>query len=109
MRLIEKPITTPERKQLAQEIDGFFIKVVADLEKKNLVAGAKLHVDEEKFLLEAGSRQENLFGGGYDFEENRVTFDSIINCKPETNPSEEIIDQNIRAEFEKLVRYLLGL
>ena len=44
--------------ELAQEVGGFYIKVVVDLEKEILAAGAKMHVDEEQIFLSQGSDQK---------------------------------------------------
>lgn len=109
MKTITRPISKIELQELSQEIGGFFIKVVVDLDKKILVAGAKMHIDEEQELLKNGSIRENLWGGGYDLEEKKITFDSIINNRPGVNHSSEILEPAIREKFERIVRYLLDL
>ena len=109
MKILIGPIDLEELKVLSNEIDGFYIKVVADLEKKILAAGAKMHVDEEQILLEKGSRKEDLWGGGYDLEIKEVTFDSIINNKPGVNASSEILDPLIRKRFEKILKKILNV
>ena len=65
MKIISEPITINELQELAKEIGGFFIKVVVDLEKNILCAGAKMHIDEEQELINNGSMKENLWCGGY--------------------------------------------
>ena len=94
---------------MAQEIGGFFIKVVVDLEKEILAAGAKMHVEEEEILIKDGSNKESLWGGGYNLDDKIVTFDSIINNKPRVNPSLEILDKATREKLEKITRYLLNV
>ena len=108
-KVISGVIGKNELEELAQEIGGFYIKVVVDLEKEILVAGAKMHIDEEKMLLELGSQQKNLWGGGYDLEIKQITFDSIINNKPGINTSSDILDPDIRKKFEIIIRKLLGI
>ena len=54
IKVISEPVSKPELAELAKEIGGFFIKVVADLEKGVIRAGAKMHVDEEQELLKSG-------------------------------------------------------
>ncbi len=109
LKIIEKPINQEELEKLAEEIGKFFVKVVVDLEKGILCAGAKMHFEEEQELINHGSQQNNLWGGGYDLEEKKITFDSIINHRPKENPSEEILNTQIREKFEKLVKYLFNV
>lgn len=108
-KYISSRIDNRELEELAKEIGGFYIKTVVDIEKKALVAGAKMHLDEEKILLEKGSKQEDLWGGGYDLETRQITFDSIINNKPGVNPSSDILDKEVRAKFESITKNLLGV
>jgi len=109
IKIISGGIDINELNKLAEEIGGFYIKIVVDLDRGILAAGAKMHVDEEQMLLEQGSKKENLWGGGYDLETKYVTFDSIINNKPGINNSSEILDTGIRTKFETITRKLLGI
>jgi hypothetical protein len=108
-RIISKQINLDDLKKLAEAIGGFYIKVVVDLEKEVLVAGAKMHVEEEQMLINEGSSQENLWGGGYDIESKQITYDSIINNKPEKNPSSDILDADVRKKFGAIVKKLLDI
>ena len=94
--------------EVAREIGGFYIKVVVDLEKEVMAAGAKMHVAEEQMLIAQEGKNENLWGVGYDLELREVTFDSIINNKPGVNTSSDILDSGIRKKFETIVRRLLS-
>lgn len=75
--------------QMAKNMYGDIVKVVVDIERKIVVVDAPMHVDEEQFLLESGSRQEDLWGlnlhplkyGTDDF----IEFDSMINIRPRQN------------------------
>ena len=109
MKIVTTPVEAEELKELAQEIDGFYIKVVVDLDKEILAAGAKMHVDEELMLIENGSVKENLWGGGYDLETKQVAFDSIINIKPGVNASSDILEPAIRKKFENILRKVLNV
>lgn len=66
--LKEKP-TEEQFSQISEEFEEY-IKVVVDVEREIIAAGGKLHVDCEKLLLENGSKQENLWGGGLDLHGN---------------------------------------
>lgn len=107
MKILTDPIGEEELKELAKEIDGFYIKIVVDMEKEILAAGSKMHVDEEEMLIENGSVKENLWGGGYDLETKQVAYDSIINNKPGINASSDILDPAIRNKFENILRKIL--
>ena len=94
-------------KKVAEDLDGY-VKVVVDVQRKILSAGGKLHVDGEKLLLDDGSKQADLWGGGIDFETNEIDFDSMINLRPgQGNPSREVLDKLIRKEMEKIIKSLL--
>ena len=108
-KILTNAIDVKELEELAQNIGGFYIKVVVDLEREVLAAGAKMHVSEEQLLIENGSKRDNLWGGGYDLETKQVTFDSIINNKPGVNASSDILDPLIRNKFEDILRKLLNV
>jgi hypothetical protein len=108
-KVLTKPIEGQEIKAMAEEIGGFYIKVVVDIEREVMAAGAKMHIDEEQLLLENGSKKEYLWGGGYDLETGGITFDSIINNKPGVNASSDILDPSIREKFINIIRKLLNV
>jgi hypothetical protein len=56
------PFTKEEIETLKEEYD-FFIKTVIDIEKKICSAGANMHFENEKVLLEQVSLQKDLWGG----------------------------------------------
>lgn len=94
-------------KKVADDLDGY-VKVVVDVSRKILAAGGKLQVDGEKLLLQDGSRQVDLWGGGIDFETGEVDFDSMINLKPgQGNSSREVLDKDVRKQIEIIIRGLL--
>ena len=105
--LIKKKATKKELDNLAKHFQGY-IKLVVDVEKEILAGGADRHFDEEKVLLEEGSKQENLWGGGFDSETGLIDYDSVINLRPnQDNPSREILSKKIREKFAKIVKKLL--
>jgi hypothetical protein len=108
-KVLIRPVGDGDMKALADEVGGFYIKVVVDLEKEVMAAGAKMHVDEKQMLLDNGSKKGSLWGGGYDLETKQVTFDSIINNKPGVNSSSDILDPETRRKFENIVKRLLNV
>lgn len=105
--IVKKKADEDTLKKVAEDFAGY-VKVVVDIQRKILAAGGKLHSDEEKLLLNDGSKQADLWGGGIDLETNEVDFDSMINLRPsQGNSSREVLDQNIRKDIELIVRNLL--
>ncbi|HCS79427.1 TPA: hypothetical protein DIV55_06870 [Patescibacteria group bacterium] len=107
MLVLVRKATPQEITQMAAYYDGY-IKVVIDIEKKVLVGGAEKHVDEEKILLKIGSQQENLWGGGIDWETKEIDYNSMINLRPlQNNPSRDILATEIRTKFHAILTELL--
>lgn len=87
---------------------GSYIKVVVDFEKRILCGGAEMHYQEEQLLLEYGSKQSNLWGGGIDLETNEITYDSMINIRPnQGNNKREIESEEVRKKFTEIVEELI--
>lgn len=83
---------------------GSYIKVVVDIEKGILAGGGAMHYDDERLLLEYGCKRENLWGGGIDLETGELTYDSMINIRPnQGNPKREIQSEDIQKKFETIV------
>ncbi len=102
------PFTKDEIIKL-RELFDVYIKTVIDIKRKVCSAGCNRHFDSEKILLDKGSKQEDLWGGGIDLETKIIDFNSMINIRPQQgNTSNEIQDLNKRQEFEKLTKYFFG-
>lgn len=100
-----EPFTREEIEKL-KELFDVYIKTVIDVEKKICSAGADRHFESEKILLDEGSRQSDLWGGGIDIETNIIDCNSFINVRPtDGNTSNEIQNLQLRSEFEKLSKY----
>ena len=85
IRLIASPIALSELRSIAEQQFGSLVKAVIDIEKKIMVIGGEMHADEEIYLLNEGSKQENLWGINIypdQHHENRIEFDSMINIRP---------------------------
>jgi hypothetical protein len=94
-------------KKVAEDIDGY-VKVVVDVRRKILSAGGKAHVDGEELMLQDGSKQSDLWGGGIDFETGEIDFDSVINLRPgQGNSSREVLDKVVRQQMEIIIHALL--
>src|SRR3989338_3868324 len=101
----DTPFFKEEIEKLKEEFDSY-IKTVIYIEKKVCSAGANRHFESEKTLLEQGSNQSSLWGGGIDTQTKVIDYGSFINIRPlDNNLSNEVLDSNIRKKFEELTKY----
>lgn len=99
------PFTKAEVEKLEEEFDSY-IKTVIDLEKKICSAGASRHFESEKFLLDQGSKQVDIWGGGVDLATKEIDFNSFINIRPKDgNTSNEIQDAGKREKYKEITGY----
>lgn len=107
MIIIDKSISLNELAEIAKNFFGDMVKGVVDVENEILAIDAGLHADLETFLLQNGSKQENLWGinlypelEGEDFLE----FDSMINIRPaQNNRTRGVDDEKIRQKIVEIV------
>ena len=103
-----EPFTRGEIEQLKEKFD-FYIKAVIDIEKKICSAGCDRHFESEAILLQNGSKQKNIWGGGIDLETKIIDFNSFINIRPTSNnTSNEIQNENIRKTYEELTKFFMN-
>jgi len=107
MKIIDS-IQVSELMHMAENMYGNLVKGVVDLKNSYLVLDAEMHADEEQFLLEKGSKQNDLWGinlypskyGTPDF----IEFDSMINIRPrQNNMSRSVDDGTVRNQIIFLV------
>lgn len=107
--VVEKKATSEQIEQMAQDYAGYF-KFVVDIRKKILTGGGERHVEGEQKLLELGSKQEDLWGGGIDWETKEIDYNSMINLRPsQNNPSRDVLSQVIRKQIDTIVGEFFGL
>jgi hypothetical protein len=100
-----EPFTKEEFKKL-RELFDVYIKTVIDIKRKVCSAGADRHFESEKILLDEGSNQSDLWGGGIDTETKIIDCNSFINVRStDSNTSNEIQDEELRKQFEELSKY----
>jgi hypothetical protein len=109
--LVTEPISKQQLREAGEELYGDMIKAVIDVEKGVMAVGAELHADEEAFLLEGNSRQENLWGINLYTDRampDMVEFDSMINIRPrQNNRSRGVEDPEMRVRIIAIVRELV--
>jgi hypothetical protein len=107
--ILDRKITPKEFEQI-REVYSDYIKTVMDVEKEMLAVGGEYHIDCEDVLIKSGSKQENLYGGGYRVGTKEVEYMALSNFKPALNKTTyEIMDANIRKKLEELTRRYLQI
>jgi hypothetical protein len=103
VKLIDKKLTKEEITGLRKKY-GDYIKLTIDVENEWVVVGGELHADGEKILLERGSRQDNIWGGGINFTDKIIDTTAVLNIRPRLNNDNlEILDAEIRKKFHAIV------
>lgn len=100
-----KPFTKNEIVKLQEQFDTY-IKTVIDVDSNVCSAGCDRHFECEEILLQNGSKQKNIWGGGIDLVTKIIDFNSFINIRPnDNNQSNEIQDPIIRNKYKKLTEF----
>ena len=109
--LVDEPITRVQLKEIAQKRMGDLVKVVVDVEQGIMAIGGELHADEEAFLLERDSKQDNLWGINLypDLSgPEMVEFDSVINMRPrQNNRNRSVESEELRVKILEIVHKLI--
>ena len=94
----------------AKERFGVYIKTVIDIRRKICCAGMDRHFEGEKILLQSGSHQSDLWGGGIDLETKEIDFNSFINIRPQDNNlKNEIQSEVIKKLYSELTTFFFKL
>ena len=94
--------------EMSKRMSEPLVKGVVDVDTRQLVVDAGLHSDEELFMLEQGSEQEDLWGinlwpDNYGTDD-LIEFDSMINIRPEqNNRSRSVENEEIRKLITEIV------
>jgi len=105
MVVIFKDKATKEQIEEVTRVYPGYTKVVVDIENGLVAAGSEYHIDCEQALIDSGSIQENLWGGGFRFENKEVDFIGLTNYKVNIKHfSYEISPPEIREKMERIIR-----
>lgn len=103
------PLTLEEIAQ-AKERFGVYVKTVIDIRKKICSVGMDRHFEGENILLESGSHQSDIWGGGIDLVTKEVDFNSFINIRPQDhNLKNEIQSEQIKKVYSELTAFFFNL
>ncbi|MEW6104104.1 MAG: DUF5674 family protein [bacterium] len=111
MEIIRERITKGRLREKYLNYFKTLIKAVVDLENCVMCIDGELHADLEGYLLENGSRQEDIWGINlYPFKEKEdfIEYTALINIRPhQNNYSMEIKDRGIRERIRKITEELI--
>lgn len=111
MQIVTEKIAVTELKKMSESFSEGLVKAVVDVQQGIMAVDSELHADLEKFLIENGSYQENLWGINIypDLEdEDFVEFDSMINIRPrQNNRSRGVEDPSLRKSILNIVGNLI--
>lgn len=108
MTVVEQSISVSELEEMSKKMFEKLVKAVVDVEKDIMVVDASFHADQEEFLLDLGSSQENLWGinliPNKFGEDGFVVFDSMINMRPIWgNRTRGVEDPSIQKRIRQIV------
>lgn len=111
MQIVTEKMAVTELKKMSESFSEGLVKAVVDVQQGIIAVDSELHADLEKFLIENGSYQENLWGINLypDLEdEDFVEFDSMINIRPrQNNRSRGVEDESLRKAILHIVGKLI--
>lgn len=106
---IVKSISLKELSVMAEKMYGSLVKADVDVAKSIFIVDMGMHADGEAYLMERGSKQNDLWGinlhpadyGTDDF----IEFDSMINIRPrQGNASKDVLELEIRQKIIAIVQ-----
>lgn len=104
MEFFDHPLVFEDIKRL-QGKWGDYLKVTVDIENGWSVVGGELHADGEKVLLEKGSCQDDIWGGGINLKDKKIDTTAVLNLRPRLdNDNLEILDLERREKFLQTVK-----
>jgi hypothetical protein len=109
--LLERRIDPAELRRLCERFEGM-VKYVVDVERGKVAIGGEMHADAEEVLLEAGSRQTDLWGANYypgRGAEGCIEYTSLINIRPAAgNRGMELQNAALRERVREITYTLVG-
>lgn len=104
IHLLREGATPEQVAEMLEELQTY-IKLAVDVERGIVAGGGEWHRDCEQVLLDAGCRQDNIWGADWSPSKQEVRFEALINIRPrQNNRAMTIQDPLLRARIERIVR-----
>jgi len=109
IHLLRQKATSAQLAEMLETLE-VYVKLAVDIEQEALAGGGALHADCEAVFLDAGSRQDDIWGADWiPASQQEVKYEALINIRPsQSNPAMTIPNPEIRARVKKVVESLLG-
>lgn len=104
--ILSKPATDEDIKKASQHYPDY-VKITIDIKKNIVVLGGEYHFDAEQKLLEIGSKQEDIWGGGLELSTKTLETIAMINVRAKINPHQDIMNQSTKNKFLEIAYKLL--
>ena len=111
MKIVNSSVS---KEEVLEKYNHFFknmLKAVVDIKKEVIVLDGELHADLEGLLIEAGSKQEDVWGINLYLRKSpkeRIEYTALINIRPsQDNPSMEVESKEVRDRIEKIANRLI--
>lgn len=103
--VIREQVTPAQLRQMLEEYaSDEYVKLAVDLEQGILAGGGEWHADCEAVLLELDCDHSSIWGAGWLWQTQQVTFDSLINIRPKQgNRTLELEDLKLRERVQSIV------
>jgi hypothetical protein len=112
MKIVTESISISELKEMSNRVFGGLVKAVIDIKKEIMVVDADMHADEEKVLIESGSKQDDLWGINLYpklTEKNFIEYDSMINVRPRLNNfTRSVENKDLQKQIVDIVNKLVN-
>ncbi|MBI3955640.1 hypothetical protein HY339_00090 [Candidatus Gottesmanbacteria bacterium] len=103
------PLTTEQIAQVKERF-GIYVKTVIDIRGKICCAGMDRHFEGENILLQSGSHQADIWGGGIDLVTQEIDYNSFINIRPQDNNTKnEIQSEQVKKIYTELTIFFFRL
>ena len=104
--LLKQKATKEQIEEASKDLENY-VKFVVDIEREIMTIGGTRHYLGEVMLLEDGSRQSNLWGGGYDLKNKIIDHESLINIRPgDNNPNKVVLSEKIQDKMTNIFNTL---
>ena len=111
IRIIAKPITRAEAKEIAKEFYVDMVKGVVDIEQGIMALGGEYHMDANTVLVGNGSAQKNVWGFNFYPDKSgteRIEYKALVNIRPvHGNSVMEIQDENLKMTMKGIIEKLI--
>ena len=108
--VIREQVTPAQLRQMLEEYaSDEYVKLAVDLEQGILAGDGEWHADCEAVLLEMDCDSLSIWGAGWLWRTQQVTFDSLINIRlKQGNRTLELEDPKLRERVSSIVTKLFA-